>query len=362
MKEEFMEMAIDLALHGEGNVNPNPLVGALVVADGKVIGRGYHQKYGAPHAEIVALEEAGTQARGADLYVTLEPCCHHGQQPPCTEQIIAAGIARIFIASRDPNPIVNGRGIAQLRESGLDVTVGLLAKRAQRMNDIFFTYITTGIPFVHLKLAMSIDGKIATRTGDSKWITNEQSRCAAHQLRRKYMALLVGVKTVITDDPQLTVRHVSGRNPLRIILDGKGRIPVDARLFAEPGRTIIVTATMPQETAQRIKMRGGEVWYLKQHENKFDLRQLLQRLGKERIDGLLIEGGGSTAASFLEAGLVDKVSFFFTPLIIGGERAVSAVGGTGAAAITNAIRLTEISTERINDDLVYTGYIKRDDR
>lgn len=362
MKEEFMEMAIDLARHGEGYVNPNPLVGALVVAEGKVIGRGYHQRFSAPHAEIVALDEAGTQARGADLYVTLEPCCHHGKQPPCTERIIAAGIARIFIACRDPNPIVNGRGIAHLRNSGLDVTVGLLAGKAERINEIFFTYITTSIPFVHLKLAVSLDGKIATRTGDSQWITSEQSRIAAHRLRRKYAALLVGATTVITDDPQLTVRHVTGRQPLRIILDGKGRIPVTARVFAEPGRTIVVTATMAHETAQIIEARGGEVWRIMQHEDKVDLRQLLHRLGREGIDGLLIEGGGATAASFLEAGLIDKVSFFFAPLIIGGATAVPAVGGKGTAEITRAIRLSDIRTKRLGDDLVYTGYIKGDDR
>ncbi|MCI2426275.1 bifunctional diaminohydroxyphosphoribosylaminopyrimidine deaminase/5-amino-6-(5-phosphoribosylamino)uracil reductase RibD [Candidatus Acetothermia bacterium] len=358
MKEEFMEMAIDLACHGEGYVNPNPLVGAVVVAEGKVIGRGYHKRFGAPHAEIVALDEAGTQARGADLYVTLEPCCHYGKQPPCTERIIAAGIAHVIIACRDPNPIVNGRGIAHLRDSGLEITVGLLAEKAERLNEIFFTYITTGIPFVHLKLAMSLDGKIATRTGDSQWITNEESRIAAHRLRRKYSALLVGVNTVITDDPRLTTRHVPGRNPLRIILDGKGRIPVTARIFTEPGRTIVVTATMPHETEQRIQAQGGEVWRIMEHEDKVDLRQLLHRLGREGIDGLLIEGGGTTAASFLEAGLIDKVTFFFAPLIIGGAAAVPAVGGQGIAEIARAIRLSDIKTERINDDLIYTGYIK----
>lgn len=362
MKEEFMEMAIDLAHHGEGYVNPNPLVGALVVAEGKIIGRGYHQRFGAPHAEIIALEEAGTQARGADLYVTLEPCCHHGKQPPCTERIIAAGIARVFVACCDPNPVVNGRGVAHLRDSGLDVTVGLLAKRAQRMNEIFFTYITAGIPFVHLKLAMSLDGKIATRTGDSHWITNEQSRIAAHRLRRKYMALLVGVNTIITDDPRLTVRHIKGLNPLRIILDGRGRIPVAARVFTEPGRTIVVTATMTHATEQAIQAQGGEVWRIVQHEDKVDLPLLLHRLGREGIDGLLIEGGGVTAASFLEAGLVDKVSFFFAPLIIGGATAATAVGGKGTAEIARAICLSDIRTKRIGDDLVYTGYITGGDR
>ncbi|MCK4391312.1 bifunctional diaminohydroxyphosphoribosylaminopyrimidine deaminase/5-amino-6-(5-phosphoribosylamino)uracil reductase RibD, partial [Candidatus Bipolaricaulota bacterium] len=218
--ERFMEIALELARRGEGWVNPNPITGAVVVKNGVIIGRGYHKAFGGPHAEVFALKEAGENTRGATLYVTLEPCCHHGKTPPCTRLIVDAGIKRAVIACRDPNPLVNGQGIGHLHEAGIEVTEGVLEERAKRANEIFFKFITTHLPFVQLKLAMSLDGKIATRTRDSKWITGEASRREAHRLRRKFASVLVGLKTVIVDDPRLTVRHVLGKDPIRIVLDG----------------------------------------------------------------------------------------------------------------------------------------------
>jgi diaminohydroxyphosphoribosylaminopyrimidine deaminase/5-amino-6-(5-phosphoribosylamino)uracil reductase len=357
--ERFMEIALKLARRGEGSVNPNPITGALVVKDGVIIGQGYHKAFGGPHAEVFALKEAGENARGATLYVTLEPCCHYGKTPPCTRRIIDAGIKRAVIACRDPNPQVNGQGIGHLREAGIDVKEGVLEEEAKRLNEIFFKFITTHLPFVQLKLAMSLDGKIATRTGDSKWITKEASRREAHRLRRKFAAVLVGLKTVIADDPRLTVRHVFGKDPIRIVLDGQGKIAVEATLLREAGRTIIATAAMSQDKEQALLNLGVEVWRLPKDQGRVDIRSLLQRLGAEDIDSVLVEGGGETAASFLGARLVDKVSFFIAPIIIGGRDAIPAVGGIGSAYVSEAIWLHDIEVEQVGKDTLYTGYLER---
>ncbi len=354
--EKFMRVALKLAQKGEGAVNPNPLVGAVVVKDGIIVGQGYHQKYGGPHAEITALEEAGKDTPGATLYVTLEPCCHHGQTSPCTQQVIAAEIRRVVVACRDPNPLVNGKGIAGLRKAGIEVTEGVLEDDARRANEIFFKFITTGLPFVHLKLATSLDGKIATRTGDSKWITGEASRTEAHRLRRKYSTVLVGVGTVIADDPQLTVRNVSGKNPIRVVLDVEGAIPLEATLLHDGGPTTVVTSAMPEEKEVTLRSLGKEVWRFPGEENRIDLAALLKRLGKKQLDSVLIEGGSETAASFLEARLVDKVSFFVAPILLGGRNAVSAVGGNGAESISSATPLRNAGVERIGVDIHIYGY------
>lgn len=359
-EQQFMEQALTLAKKGEGDVNPNPLVGALVVKEGKIVGQGYHRTFGGPHAEVFALDDAGEKAHGGTLYVNLEPCSHHGKTPPCTERILQAGIRRVVIATRDPNPLTHGRGVARLQQAGLEITEGVLEKRARRLNEVFFKFITTGLPFVQLKLAASLDGKIATRTGDSKWISGEAARIEAHRLRRKFASVLVGVETVIADDPELTVRHVSGRNPIRIVLDGQGRIPIEARLLHQPGRTIVVTASMTEEKRQELAERNTEVWRLGEKAS-IDLRMLLQRLGEEEVDSILIEGGGETAGAFLDAGLVDKVSFFIAPLILGGRNAVPAVGGEGVANIVDGISLTDVDVTQIGEDTLYVGYPKRRD-
>jgi len=231
MDAEWMRLALELAELGEGDVHPNPLVGAVVASEDRVVGRGYHRRFGGPHAEVFALDEAGEAARGATLYVTLEPCCHHGKTPPCTDRIIAAGVRRVVAAARDPNPEVDGGGIASLRAAGIDVTEGVLHDEARRQNEIFFTFVERRRPFVQLKLAVSLDGRIATKTGDSQWISSEASRTDVHRLRRKFMSVLVGVQTVLSDDPLLTVRHVVGPNPVPIVLDRRGRFPPSARLL-----------------------------------------------------------------------------------------------------------------------------------
>ena len=352
---EAMRLALNLAQFGEGDVNPNPLVGAVALKDGEIVGRGYHRRFGGAHAEVYALEEAGERARGATLVVTLEPCCHHGKTPPCTERIIEAGIARVVAAVRDPSSRVAGKGIAALQKAGIEVSEGVLAAEARRQNEIFFKYATRKLPFVQLKLACSLDGRIATRTMDSKWITSEASRIASHRLRRKFSSLLVGVSTVVQDDPQLTVRHVFGRDPIPVILDPTGRCPLNAQILTR--RPILVTDSMEEKKERALGQRGAVIWRVPRRGEQFDLSLLLLRLGEEDIDSVLVEGGGETAASFLEAGLMDKVSLFFAPVLIGGKEAVPAVGGYGAERIADAWRLRDVTIERLDDDLIYTGYV-----
>ena len=354
--EYYMQIALDLARKGTGFVNPNPLVGAIIVKNGAIIGRGYHKTFGGPHAEVFALEQAAEETDGATMYVTLEPCCHQGKTPPCTRRIVAAGIRCVVVACRDPNPLVNGQGIASLQGAGVEVREGALRKEAQQVNEIFLRFITTGIPFTQLKLAMSLDGKIATKRGDSKWISGEQSREEVHRMRGRFASVLVGSNTVIVDDPRLTVRHVSGKNPIRIVLDQHGLIPITSRIFHSEERTIVVTGAMPAKSEARIKKLGKEVWRVPDDRGYIDLGSLLQRLGKEGIDSVLVEGGGETAASILRAGLVDKIVFFVAPIIIGGRAAIPAVGGDGADRVVDGIKLKDMTISRIGDDFLVTGY------
>ncbi|MEA3356520.1 MAG: bifunctional diaminohydroxyphosphoribosylaminopyrimidine deaminase/5-amino-6-(5-phosphoribosylamino)uracil reductase RibD [Candidatus Bipolaricaulota bacterium] len=359
--ERFMRVALELAEGGEGYVNPNPLVGAVVVKDEEIVGRGFHKLFGGPHAEVFAIEDAGTAADGATLYVTLEPCIHYGKTPPCTERIIEAGLSRVVIGCRDPNPLVNGKGIARLREAGIEVTEGVMESQARRINEIFFRFITGDRPFVQLKLAESLDGKIATHSGDSRWISSTASRREVHRLRRRFSSVLVGVNTVLADDPRLTVRHVAGPDPLRLVLDRNGDIPIGARLLHGRGRTIVVTAAMPMEKEQAIIGLGKDVWRMPSEAEWIDLCRLLTRLKEKGIDSVLIEGGGETAEAFLRAGLVDKVSFFIAPIIIGGRTAVPAIGGQGIDRIHDAIQLQEVKIKGIGDDLMVTGYVVHDE-
>lgn len=356
MDAEWMRLALRLAALGEGDVHPNPLVGAVVTNGETIVGRGYHQRFGGPHAEVFALEEAGEAARGATLYVTLEPCCHYGKTPPCTDRIIAARIRRVVVAVRDPNPAIDGGGIARLREAGIEVTEGVLADEAKQQNEIFFTFVRRRRPFVQLKLAVSLDGRIATKTGDSQWISSESSRAEAHRLRRKFMSVLVGAQTVLTDDPLLTVRHVVGRDPVPIVLDRNGRMSPTARLLKAHRSPIVVTAAMPSDVEDAVSSCGARVWRLPAGAGGIDLPGLLSRLAEENIDSMLIEGGGETAAAFLNAGLIDKVSLFIAPLLIGGRGAVPAVGGVGPEWIADAWRLERVTTAWMGTDLLYTGY------
>ncbi|MCL6643256.1 MAG: bifunctional diaminohydroxyphosphoribosylaminopyrimidine deaminase/5-amino-6-(5-phosphoribosylamino)uracil reductase RibD, partial [Candidatus Bipolaricaulota bacterium] len=345
--EEFMRRALELAERGAGWTSPNPLVGAVVVKEHRVIGEGWHEEFGGPHAESVALQRAGPHARGADLYVTLEPCvaAPGKHNPPCADAIIHAGIRRVFVAVRDPDPRINGRGIARLQGAGIEVIEGLLEREARKLNEIYLKFKTTGLPFMTLKMAMTADGKIATRTGDSQWISSERSLRFAHELRRRHRAILVGIGTVLADDPQLTVRlhphprplspvrergeGVRGRQPIRIILDSHGRIPVDAAVMRSAGeiRTIIATTdAMPSEKEQALRQAHVEVWRLPATEGgRVALHALIQKLAQEQIDSLLIEGGSEIAWSFLREKLIDKILLVIAPKIVGGRSAPSPV-------------------------------------
>jgi len=356
MDAGWMRLALELAAFGEGDVHPNPLVGAVAVKDESAIGRGYHRRFGGPHAEVFALDEAGEAARDATLSVTLEPCCHHGKTPPCTDRILASEVRRVVIAARDPNPEVDGGGIACLRGAGIEVTEGVLQEEAERQNEIFFTYVRHRRPFVQLKLAVSLDGRIAAKTGDSQWISSEASRTEAHRLRRRFMSALVGVQTVLNDDPLLTVRRVVGPDPVPVVLDRRGRTPPTARLLDAHPSPIVATATMPADLEGRLRARGARVWRLADGAGGIDLPHLLADLYEDGIDSVLIEGGGETAAAFLNAGRVDKVSLFIAPILIGGRGAVPAVGGAGVERVADALRLDRVTAEWLGPDLLYTGY------
>ena len=355
--ERWMRLALKLAEIGYGSVNPNPLVGAVVVQDGEVVGQGAHRAFGGPHAEVFALEEAGERARDATLYVTLEPCCHHGKTPPCTDLILEAGIREVVYAIDDPNPEVNGKGSACLRENGVEVESGLLSALAEQQNEIFLTFTRRGTPFVELKLAMSLDGRIATKTGNARWITGEESRVEGHRLRRKHSAVAVGVKTVIRDDPSLNVRHVEGKDPVPIILDSTGRIPISSKLLHAPSNAIVATCTMPEETEHEIHKSGARVWRLPTVNGRVSIPALLVRMAEQQLNSLLIEGGGEIAASFLEAKVVDKISFFYAPILIGGHEAVPGIGGVGIEKIADALRLKRVKVQRLGEDLYLTGYV-----
>jgi diaminohydroxyphosphoribosylaminopyrimidine deaminase/5-amino-6-(5-phosphoribosylamino)uracil reductase len=364
--EGFMRRALELAERGSGLVNPNPLVGAVVVRDEKIVAEGYHRAYGGPHAEVEALERAGSAAKGAELYLNLEPCIAYAgkQTPACAERIIASSIARVIIAMRDPNPHISSRGIEQLRAAGIEVVEGLLQDAAQQLNEIHTKYVTTGQPFVLLKLAMTADGKIASVTGDSRWISSEESRRLTHQLRNRYAAIAVGSETVLGDDPQLTVRLIQGRDPLRIVLDSRGRIPLDARILhlSSSAKTAIATTdAMPASIERQLSALGTEIWRLPKDANgHVDLSVLLQKLGERKIDSLLVEGGATLAWSLLSAKLVDKVLFFIAPLIIGGRQAASAVDGAGFSQICEGICLRDVSVMASGPDFAYQGYPEYD--
>ena len=354
--ERWMQQALELAELGRGTVNPNPLVGAIVVKDGKVVGQGAHREFGGPHAEAFALDEAGNLARGATLYVTLEPCCHHGKTPPCTDRILAAGVRRVVYAIDDPNPQVCGKGAGILRAAGLEVQSGVLKDLAETQNEIFLTFTRRGTPFVELKLAMSLDGRIATKTGDAKWITAEEARVEGHRLRKTHAAIAVGVETVVRDDPRLNVRHVEGKDPVPIVLDSSGRIPLACKLLKAPSSAIVATCAMPEPVQRQIEATGAHVWRLPAEDGRVSIPALLRRMADASLDSLLVEGGGEVAAAFLESRAVDKVSFFYAPILIGGRDAVPGIGGIGINRIADALRLERVTTRKLGDDLYVSGY------
>jgi diaminohydroxyphosphoribosylaminopyrimidine deaminase/5-amino-6-(5-phosphoribosylamino)uracil reductase len=360
---DFMAYALSLAELALGYTSPNPAVGAVIERDGLVVGLGHTQQPGLEHAEIMALNQAGEMARGATLYVTLEPCCHHGRTPPCTESIISAGISEVNIAVADPNPLVSGKGIECLKAAGIKTIIGEYDQKAREINEGYFKYIKTGIPFVIAKFAMSLDGKIATRTGDSKWITSEEARNYAHGQRHSVDAIMVGAETIITDDPRLTARGYSGRGgrarlqPLRVIVDGKGRVPDTARVFSEPGKTLVAVADGHVNRAKlKTEREGAEYIVIRSDNGLIDIAELLKTLGQRQITTVMIEGGSRLLGYVFDHHLVDKVLAFVAPIIIGGEDARTAVSGRGVEKVKDALQLKDIKIEKFDNEFLISGY------
>ncbi len=330
--EKWMRRAIELARQGRGHVEPNPMVGCVIVREDHVVGEGYHRQFGGPHAEVDAIQHAGSSARGAVLYVNLEPCCHTGKTPPCTDAILRAGIRRVVVAMKDPNPQVAGKGIELLRNAGLVVRVGVLEKEAALLNAAYLKLITTGLPYVHAKWAMSLDGKIATTTGRSRWISSEQSRAHAHQLRGLVDAIVVGINTVFSDDPLLTPRPPGPRTPVRIVLDTRGRIPLESQLVRtarEAPVVVTVGPDAPSERVARLQEAGVEVLRLTQTDRCVRVLELLNELGRRQMTHVLVEGGSEVLGSFFRTGEVDEVHVYVAPKVLGGTSALTPVGGPG---------------------------------
>lgn len=363
MHEKYMRMALKLAEKAKGRTSPNPMVGAVIVKDGRIVGKGYHKKAGTPHAEIHALREAGDEAKGAVLYVTLEPCSHYGRTPPCSEAVIRSGISEVFVAMQDPNPLVAGRGIRQMTDAGIRVHVGIMEEAAREINEVFIKFITTRMPFVLLKTAMTLDGKIATRTGDSRWVTGDAARNYVHNLRNWYDSILVGVNTVLADNPALTCRLPRGGcDPIRIILDSKARTPVDFQVMTQESDAETYVAVTDKAPFERIKLLStGKAKILRITSDKngrVDMVDLLEKLGQMEITSLLVEGGAEVSAAFIENKLVDKVITFIAPKIIGGIGAPTPVGGEGNELMGQAVKLTRTRFGRMGEDMFIEGYPK----
>ena len=357
----YMKRALAIAQEALGRTSPNPAVGALVVKDGVVLGQGSTLPPGQSHAEIVALNQAGERARNASIYVTMEPCCVYGRTPPCTQAIIAAGISTVHVATVDPNPLVNGRGLAELDAAGIVVHSGDEEEETRKLYEAFAKHINTGTPFVTAKFAMSLDGKIATSTGDSKWVTGPAARGHVHEMRRTCDAVMVGVNTVVRDNPLLTARDREGgpleRQPLRVVLDSTARTPPDSLLLKQPGQTLIAVTRPPESRVATLREAGAEVLVLPAtKDGTVDPSALLQTLGARGVVNLLVEGGGTLLGSLFDLGLVDKVAAFIAPVIIGGASAPSPVGGEGSVTMERITRLERVSVKRVEEDLLVVGY------
>ena len=363
---EYMQMALQLAAQGRGRTSPNPMVGAVVVKDDTVIGKGYHQKAGTPHAEIHALNEAGMAAQGSTLYVTLEPCSHKGKTLPCCDFIIGSKVARVVIAARDPNPLVDGRGIAKLREAGMQVDVGILESEARELNEFFMKYITRNIPFIILKAAITIDGRIATRSGDSRWITGEAAREKGHEIRNVVDAILVGVNTVLKDNPRLTTRLPgrASKDPVRIILDTHLRTPLDARVIQTDSAAptlIVAGGNVSKERIRAYQERNVTVLVAKKGVHRIGLKEIMEELGRMDIISLLIEGGAEIHASALKAKIVDRVIFFVAPKIVGGGDSKACIASLGINRMADAIPLAALRTEKVGEDIMIQGDVREPD-
>lgn len=358
-----MRRALQLAERARGATSPNPMVGAVLVdQNGALIAEGWHAGPGEPHAEVVALEKAGPAAAGATLYVTLEPCCHWGRTGPCTERIIAAGVRRVVAAVVDPNPRVSGKGFSRLAEAGIRVESGLLAREARLLNKGFFTWIVHGRPYVYAKIAQSLDGKVATRTGESRWITTEAARQDAHALRATVDAIAVGIGTVLADNPRLTARPPGpgGRQPLRVIVDSRCRTPLDAACLKEPGATLIATTPRaPHSRRRALERAGAQVWVDERAGQTVGIERLLRHLGTLNVTSLLVEGGPTLLGSFRDEDLIDEYWVYIAPRVIGGLKAPSAMGGVGSAALHDAQPLLDPTLTPVGPDFKFTGRVRR---
>ena len=357
---EFMRLAIRLALRGEGQTSPNPMVGSIVVSrGGKELGRGFHERAGEPHAEINALERAGKKAKGATLYVTLEPCVHHGRTPPCVDSIIEAGVRRVVVGTKDPNAIVAGRGIRKLRRAGVEVTTGVLAAQCSRLNEGYNKFITTGLPFVILKLATTLDGRIATSSGESKWITGAEARRQVHKMRARVDAVMVGSGTVLKDNPSLNVRGIKGvRDPVRVVLDSRFKTPLGAKIFSVRGGAAIVYTTRRAKAGkiEAARALGATVVILPETKDGVSIKRVLRDMAKRGITSVMIEGGASLATGALKASLVDKLALFVAPKLLGGD-ALAMVKGLNIKSLKRAIVLSGMKERRLGADILIEGYL-----
>lgn len=358
--EYYMRRAMELALKAKGKTSPNPMVGAIVVKNAKIIGEGFHQQAGLAHAEIVALYEACKKAKGATLYVTLEPCAHFGRTPPCVDRIIKSGIKEVIVGMVDPNPINNGKGINVLRQNRIKVETGFLAEELRKINESFIKYISKRMPFVTVKVAQSLDGKIATRTGDSKWITSDKSRAYAHKIRTQFDAVMVGVNTVLKDNPRLDA-WFSRRHPVKIIVDSQLSIPKNANLFSGKSQVIIVTLPVRpgQETENRKLLAAkAKILEVREKDGQINLKDMMKKLAQLEITNILVEGGGMLIGSLFDDGLVDKILFFISPKIIGGKESTSSVMGKGVERVEKALRLKETKLRRFGEDVLVEAYVR----
>ncbi|MEJ2695805.1 MAG: bifunctional diaminohydroxyphosphoribosylaminopyrimidine deaminase/5-amino-6-(5-phosphoribosylamino)uracil reductase RibD [Candidatus Sulfobium sp.] len=360
----FTKRTLALAARARGKTSPNPMVGALLVKSGRIISEGYHKRAGTPHAEAVAIDAAGDRARGATLYVSLEPCCHEDKRtPPCTQKIISSGIRKVVTAMEDPNPKVSGRGIAELRKAGITVVSGILREEAEKLNEYYIKHITTGTPFVVLKVAMTLDGKIATPEGESKWITGDKARRLVHRLRGEVDGILTAIGTVKADNPRLTCRTGRGKSPLRIVIDPELQIAPDSCVLESPPDTIVVTKRPgghpTAKDAKKYRLREKNVQIVEYEGEKVDLPLLMKQLGRKGIISVLVEGGSSLNSYCLESGIVDKLMFFIAPKIIGGRASFTAVGGTAFRRLSEAHMIRDMKTRRVGDDILIEGYLNR---
>lgn len=360
--EMYMERALALAARGRGTTTPNPMVGAVIVKDGRIIGEGYHIRAGEGHAEVNAFKNAAEDVTGATMYVTLEPCSHYGKTPPCADKIVEKKIGRVVVGALDPNPLVAGRGIEKIRNAGIPVVTGVLAEESIALNEVFMKYIVTKRPFVVLKAAMSLDGKIATADGESQWISCEASREEVHRLRHELTRIMAGIGTVLADDPMLNCRIPGGKQPVRIIVDSHLSIPENSKLAGSAREFPLVVASVEKADASkkaRLEVMGAKVIEIPANQDgHVDLNALMERLGEMKIDSILLEGGGRLAEGALKAGIVDKVQFYIAPVLIGGEGAKTPVEGRGIETLSQAWHISDWKAETIGDDLKIIGYIK----